>query len=861
MSSNARKSPQALDPEVVAALLRGEQLLVAADWAGAEHEGNRALELERQCAEAHHLLGEAARRAGRRDGAERSLRFAIRLNPRIPYFHHSLGNALQDGGDVEGAIDAYRQALRLAPGVSEVWNDLGTAYFASGQPERAADCYRNAVRYAPTHVVALSNLGATLRTLGDVRGAIHVYRRELWQRLLGAGRRTARPRGIASGVRELVAEGDRWRQRGNPRMAGSLTDSALELAPADAPALALKAAVLEQAGDCAAAIELLERSARTPDLQLQLGRLYKAMQRYEEAVPVFADAIARGRATAEDRRDFALCLARTGKTAEALAELEALVGKAPQVATLVAIAGLRLDLHREAQAFDALMLALRRDPYCAPALAQLTRLRVKQRNVVEAILSGRTAVQRDAYCAQAQYWLGRALALGNDWPQACDTFREALELADPDTGVGAAIWLSNSLRSLETPDEAEVVLRDALKRWPGHPKLAVHLAMAILERGEVSRASAELDGILARYPDDPDALAAMCAVSEADGHMTAALDYARRAVELHPTDPNANRNLGVALLKVSNYVEGWDRYESRKNLDTHAGNYVRFPYADWNGDPLSGKTLLVYAEQGLGDEIMFASCLPDLARSARQVVVECDERLTPLFRRSFPGCAIFGRPRTPSNTWVRSLDPQPDFQAPIGSLPRFLRRRPEDFPAHDGYLKADPVKVVKWRARLAELGPGRKLGLSWRGGLVKTGKLRRSLELGQLVPLLRLPGTCFVSLQYGKVSDELAAFERLHGIKLAHWPNALDDYDETAALVCALDGVVTVCTAIVHLTGALGRPALVMAPFSPEWRYGMAGERMPWYPAVRILRQTQPGQWSAVLSSVRMTLESGWGRA
>jgi ADP-heptose:LPS heptosyltransferase len=158
--------------------------------------------------------------------------------------------------------------------------------------------------------------------------------------------------------------------------------------------------------------------------------------------------------------------------------------------------------------------------------------------------------------------------------------------------------------------------------------------------------------------------------------------------------------------------------------------------------------------------------------------------------------------------------------------------------------------VGEWKRRLDALGPGPKIGLSWRGGVGHTGKARRSLTLEQLRPVLKSPGEHFISLQYTDVQAELAELRTRHGITVHHWPEAIDDYDETAALVCALDQVVTVCTAIVHLTGALGRPAIVMVPFGSDWRYGAEGDRMLWYPSVRLVRQSAIGEWSTVLETV-----------
>ena len=174
---------------------------------------------------------------------------------------------------------------------------------------------------------------------------------------------------------------------------------------------------------------------------------------------------------------------------------------------------------------------------------------------------------------------------------------------------------------------------------------------------------------------------------------------------------------------------------------------------------------------------------------------------------------------------------------------------------HRGYLRADPTKVDRWRARLAALGPGPAVGISWRGGTARTRTERRSLSLPALLPLLREAGFHFVSLQYGPdAAAEVARFAAESGISVHHWQEAIDDYDETAALATALEAIVSVCTAVVHLGGALGRPVWVATPRVPEWRYGTSGERMPWYPSVRLLRQAEGEGWTPVIDALRRQL-------
>jgi hypothetical protein len=235
----------------------------------------------------------------------------------------------------------------------------------------------------------------------------------------------------------------------------------------------------------------------------------------------------------------------------------------------------------------------------------------------------------------------------------------------------------------------------------------------------------------------------------------------------------------------------------------------------------------------------------------------CNDRLQRLFRRSFPEAEFHPKPikNTPP-AWLKQAG-RIDYQVYMGSMPGLLRNHWRDFPGHRGYLRADPQRVAHWKARLDALGPGRRIGLSWRGGTVDTRRAMRSLSLDQLLPLFNVPGCRFVSLQYGSdTADEVAQFSARTGIALPHWQEAIDDYDETAALVEALDLTISVCTSVIHLGGALGRPVWVMVPGVPEWRYGRRGERMPWYPSVRLFRSPKIGEWDPVVRTLADELGS-----
>jgi len=332
------------------------------------------------------------------------------------------------------------------------------------------------------------------------------------------------------------------------------------------------------------------------------------------------------------------------------------------------------------------------------------------------------------------------------------------------------------------------------------------------------------------------------------GRVEEAMEAYRRSLALKPDFHLARFHLSLAGLLTQRYDTAWEDYDLRL-LSEDRPRAVRSS-ARWQGEPLAGRSLLVEGEQGLGDEIMFASCLPDVVHATSRCIVTCSPRLEPLFRRSFPAAVVKGvlpGQATPDETV--------DFHVPSGSLPRYLRHSLAAFPRHRGYLRADEARVRHWKQRLDGLGSGLKVGISWRGGTYKTRSPLRSVPLEQWLPVLRTPDVRFVSLQYGAVGGTPAEREMMRDHEIEHWPEAIESYDETAALVCALDLTISVCTAVIHLAGALGRPVWIVAPLGPEWRYGWTGDTMPWYPSARIYRQQTLGNWPPVVDAVAHELQ------
>jgi tetratricopeptide (TPR) repeat protein len=824
-------------------ILQGRAFLAAGEARAALRCGEQALRVKPRDPDALHLLGAAHYLDGDLASAEARLRQAIQADGKVAVFHSTLGNVLQDRGAFAEAISAYRDALRLKPDFAEAHNDLGTAYFAQGKPALAAESYQRATVLKPDHAIAYANLGAVYRKLGLPGEARRALQRELVLRLRAAFR-------IRRSKLALLQQADEELQLGNPRLAARIARKALDEQPDNARAMALLAMAEQSCGALDEAIALAEKAVglqpRDAGLLALLGELLLKKERREDAARHLEQSVRINPRSAQ-------ALAKLAEALDDADKAERILQRAlrlrPRDAQLLFQSGeLLFKQGRAREAEQAFRDALKADPahvHTWIRLADLLRLG-GQLDEAKACLDRALAV--DERSVAARIALGRVLKEKGNTAAAIEQLEEALRL-EPSRSR-ALQEIGEILRYDNQIEAAERHFREALQSRPGNATLLVSLAMVLGDQMRYEEAFARVEEVLAHHPDSARALATKSGLLDATGREAEAQAMLHSAVKLAPDDVDLGYTQGLLQLRHGNFAAGWNGFELRRRKDNFIGRYRKFPFPEWNGAPLEGKTILVYPEQGLGDEIMYGSCIPELASRAAHVVVECDHKLGELFARSFPRCTVAPRLRTLANDWVTRLDPSPDYQMPVGSLPGHFRRRLEQFPRHSGFLKPDPSKVEEWRERLATLGPGPKIGLSWQGGIGHTGKARRSLSLEQLLPVLTLPGVQFVNLQYTDARAELQNLESNHGLRVHHWQQAIDDYDETAALVCALDSVLTVCTALVHLTGALGRPALVMVPFGSDWRYGARGEAMPWYPSVRLLRQEKIGDWIGVLERV-----------
>lgn len=327
---------------------------------------------------------------------------------------------------------------------------------------------------------------------------------------------------------------------------------------------------------------------------------------------------------------------------------------------------------------------------------------------------------------------------------------------------------------------------------------------------------------------DPNSAAAMVNIAVLDlneGRHNEAIEFAKKALQLDPQSAAAMDAMAMAKFHIRDW-SGWDQWLKSEGASRTLRQYKVPGESEWMGEP--DKTVIIYREQGIGDEIFFGSCLQEVIDVSKKVIIDCDRRLVNLFQRSFPKADVYGTGYGKEIDWPHKYDI--DASAPIGRIPMFFRRKDSDFPG-TAYLKADPEKKRSIRERLDKLGPGLKIGLAWTGGkrvdsVTKADAEYRSFKFDDWKPLLH-PDHHYISLEYRDTDAPINV-----------WPDITQsqDYDDTAALVDELDFIITVPTTVVHLAGALGKTCYCITPEFPNWRFGISGEAMLWHKSVKLFR-------------------------
>lgn len=326
------------------------------------------------------------------------------------------------------------------------------------------------------------------------------------------------------------------------------------------------------------------------------------------------------------------------------------------------------------------------------------------------------------------------------------------------------------------------------------------------------------------------------------GKFDQALTFVNKILHVDPEHKNALTNLGFCKLALRDW-SGWVGYHGTIGSDWRPKiNYRGEP--EWDGTP--GKNVVLYADQGIGDEISFASMIPDAALMCRKLIIDCDGRLEHLFRRSFPMATVYGT-RVKDHKWAKE-DRDIEASLPLGQIGEFFRTTDDSFPG-TAYLKPCPARFAQWKYMFKRP----TVGIAWTGGVPKSNQRNRRLALKDLLPIFELDAD-FVSLQYKDASKEIADFIDLNpsvNLKQYSWATLTNDYDDTAALIAACDYVICIQTAVAHTAGALGVPVTVLLPTATTWRYGLKSDSIPWYKSLNIIRQERDGSWKREIERAR----------
>ena len=430
----------------------------------------------------------------------------------------------------------------------------------------------------------------------------------------------------------------------------------------------------------------------------------------------------------------------------------------------------------------------------------------------EAERTYRQVLEMDATHADATHLLGMIAFQTGRLDLAVDMIRKAIAVHP--TAASYYSNLGNVLQAQDKLDEAAASYRGALNLRPGLPETHVNLGNVLRELGDV-------EGALAAF---------------------------RRAIELKPDMAEARVAKATTLLLQGDFAAGWPDFELRWRTQDYDTPMRTYPQPLWNGEPPASGRLLIWGEQGVGDEIMFAGLLPDLIRTEIPLALECDRRLAPLFARSFLSISVIT-----AYDPAQNADQKIAAHLPSASLPHFLRLNRAAFDATTSpYLISDPAERQRFRAQYDDGRP--LIGLAWRTRNAKSGR-KRSIDLATLAPLFEDPRFKWVSMQYGEhAALESEAQAACAPVFVDRSVDQLENIDRFAAQAAAMDLVISIDNSAAHLAAALGIPTWLLLPFAPDWRWLLGADKSPWYPTMRIFRQPQLGNWGSVVRDVQTAL-------
>ena len=686
-----------------------------------------------------------------------------------------------------------------------IWKLLGAALYMQGKEPMEA--LQTAARLLPNDAEAHNNLGCALQERGHAQASILSYRQAI----------AIQPAFLEPHLNLATVLED----TGQLDLAVESYRQALTIDPDDAATHCRLGDLLHQTGQTTHALDSYRKATTIePDhapTHMRLGSALRHEGLHLQAAESYRQAIKFSSDSAAAHNNLGIVLRELGQLDDAVASYRRALTDKPDFAEAHSNLG-----------------AVQRD------LGQLDN----------AVASCNRAIAITPRLYEAHANLGNALQDLGEFDRAVSCYLRAIDIK-PDFAV-ALSHLGVAWRNLGKLEDAVRVGRLATDYRPHFSEAHNNLGVSLKAQGKLDAAIASFLTAIQHDDQATDAYRNMGCTLQEQGKDDEGTDYLERALALTPGQDKTQYALGLMHLQNGKLKDGWAGYEHRWSGSDKPVKKPAFCTPEWQGESLTHKSLLIWGEQGVGDEIMFASLFGEIIAQAGRCVVACHEKLVPLFAQSFPGIDIISHADIQRGELVKAID----YQCPSGSLARWLRPNQDSFSSHGAYLKPQPERVQHWRNRLNAMGPGLKIGICWRSGYLGGNRYLHYSALSQWGPIFAVKGVHFINLQYDQCDAELAAAGAQFQLPI-HAFSEVDlhhDLAEAAALTAAMDLVIGATTASGRLAAALGVPLWALRYGTADWT-SLGTDHTPWFPSIQFFSRAWDQDWTGVIERVARQLK------
>ncbi len=774
--------------------------------AEAEQVYRSFLEQQPDSMDALNLLGALLHELDRYDEALVCFERVLKLRPTAES-HNSVAIVLKAQGKYAEAVEQYRQALALKPNQPEVMSNLGNALKESGSAEEAIACYQNAIALNPHYAEAHNNLGISYKEQGKLDEAISCYQTAL----------RLKPNYVEAHHNLGII----WRLQGKLDPAIDYFRQAIALKP------------------------------NYVDAHTSLGSTLHQQGKLDEAIAQFNHLLTLKPDSAETYNNLAMVLQEQGKVEAAIAAFkQALVIRPDYPGVCNNLGNILLENKQIEAAIAAYRRALELRPAYAEACNNLGNALQQQGNRDAAVIVYRRALELRPNFVEALSNLGAVLRDQKKTVEGISYLEQALSLQPGFAEIHNN--LGNAYQELNRLEDAIACYREAVKLKPDLAEVRSNLGNMLQYMGEFDEAFEHFEQAIATQADFAGAYNNLGIAQRNSGNLDAAFVAYDRAIALNPDFIEAYWNKALNYLLMGDLKNGFAEYEQRfqwsKFIEQNPPR--NFTQPRWDGTPLDGKTILLYAEQGMGDTIQFIRYVSFVAQQGGHIILECHPPLVNLLQ-TIPHIEQIIPYGTPL--------PAFDVHAPLMSLPHILGTTLETIPADVPYLPVAngecrlPHDEGQATSAESEIYQSHlKIGFVWDGNSQNPYNRSRTCPLELLLPLAQISGVILYSLQKEPKPEDIALLQAHPEVQDLR--SRLDNFTDTAALIQQLDLIIAVDTAVAHLAGALGKPTWLLLPFAPDWRWMCDRADTPWYPTMRLFRQPSYGNWEPVLAEIKGAL-------